>query len=358
MPVQLRGPAVTVSVRPMPRLRRLSRPTLVLALRRFAPGLASRRFAPGLASRRFAPGLALLGVLGLGSLVACEKTPDAETNKPFLANGSGGPGATNGGLAFKYKVAPAKFKEIVTVSMNSSGSNGSGGISVDATGLLDISDAGNGKLKVGYSVLEVRNFEMTGGMKPKPKEGQPPPDLKAQLLAGKGARIIDLLGDEDEKASEALPENAKKPKQEGKERELDAGEFASFLGLPANFPPEGLAEGTPFKLKKEKPEKFGTFSIDMEIDMTYTLVKVDSSSGKRLAELKVEAEASGAKELSQGGQSVMISLDTTTESTIVWNLDEQVPVKSHIESTLAGNYGQFGSDETRIIIDATYEPAT
>lgn len=324
----MRGRAAAVSVPAMPSLR-LSRPLS-----------AQSRL------------LALLGALGLGSLAACEKTPDAGTQTP-----NGGPGAA-GGVSLGYKAGPAKLKESVTVSMSSSGSNGAGGIKVDATGLLDLSDAGNGKLKVGYSVVEVRAFEMTGQMKPKPKEGQPEPDYRAQLLAGKGARIIDLLGDEDEKATEGLPENAKKPKEEGKEPQLDVGRFASFLGVPADFPPQGLVEGTPFKVKKEKQEKFGSFAIDMEIDMTYTLVKVDNTSGKRLAEVKIESEASGAKELSQGGQTVMISLDTTTESTVVFNLDDQLPVRSHIESTLAGNYGQFGSDETRVIIDATYEPAT
>ena len=329
MPVQLRGPAVTVSVRPMSRLRRLSRPSLALA------------------SRRFAPGLALLGALGLGSLVACEKTPDADTNTPST------PGAA-GGTVMRYKVAPSRLKETIKVSFGISGGGGTGEIKVDATGLLDISDAGNGKLKIGRSVVEVRELEMTGALKPKPKEGEPLPDFKAELLAGKGASIIDALGNEDKGASAALPENAKK-KDDAKS---EFSGFMDFLGLPSDLPAEGLAEGTPWKTKKEEPAGKGPMAVDMESDLTYTLVKIDASSGKRLAELKIEAEASGATEMSQGGQSMMISVDATTESTIVFNLDDQIPVSYHLAITQVGTYGQRGSGELRISIDATYEPAT
>lgn len=294
--------------------------------------------------------LALFGALGVG---ACKKEPSAGTETP----GSGGASAS-GGTSLAYKVAPLKLKEIVTVSVSSTGKTGAGGLKVDATGLLDVSDAGGGKLKVGYSVVEVRALEMTGQMKPKPKEGAPEPDYKAQLLTGKGARIIDLTGDEDDQATEALPENAKKPKQEGKEPELDISQFASFLGLPSGFPAQGLVEGTPLKVKKEKVEKLANFDIDMEVDLVYTLVKIDASSGKRLAELKIEAEASGARELSQGGKSINISLNTTTESTIVWNLDDHLPVSSHLEATQAGDFGEYGSGETQFVIDAKYEPTT
>jgi len=309
----------------MSSLRRLSRPSLALAL---------------------------LGALGLGSLPACKKTPDADSNTP--ATGAGGPGAANG-TVLRYKVAPAKLKENIKVSFAISGDNQAGEIKVDASGLLDVSDAGSGKLKVGYSLLEVRELEVTGALKPKPKEGQPAPDLKAQLLAGKGARIVDLLGEEDDAATKVLPEN-KKP--ETKQDEFDAGSFASFLGMPDDLPTEGLVEGKPWKTKKEKPEKLGPMEIDMEIDLTYTLVKVDASSGKRLAEIKIESEASGAKELAQGGKTIMISLDTTSESTIVFNLDDQVPVSYRMAATQAGNFGQFGSSETQVKIDATYEPAS
>lgn len=312
----------------MPSLRSLSRPTLALAV---------------------------LAALAVGAVPGCKKAPEAGTDGPGT---TAGPNAQSG-TVLRYKTAPVKLKETVTVAVSTNGQGGSGEMKADVTGLLDVSDAGGGKLKVGYSVLEVRAFELTGQMAPKPKEGKPLPDLKAQLLAGKGAKIVDLRGDEDDKASEALPENKKPPKEQGKEQEeLDAGEFASFLGLPPELPEGGLVEGTPVKIKKEKADKLGPIEIDMEIDLTYTLVKIDASSGKRLAEIKIEAEASGAKELSQGGQNIMISLDRTTESTLVFNLDDQLPVRSHLESTLAGNFGQFGSNETRFVVDAAYEPAT
>ncbi len=87
------------------------------------------------------------------------------------------------------------------------------------------------------------------------------------------------------------------------------------------------------------------------------MIKVDTSTGKRLAELKIESETSGAKELSQGGRSMLISLDATSESTVVFNLDDQVPVRYNLEATQNFSFGSQGSGETRINFEATYSPA-
>lgn len=328
MHLRLRGPAGAVSVRAM--LRRLLRPSLALVL---------------------------LTTASVAGTSGCKKAPDAGTAGP----GGTGAGPTQaGGTVLRYKTAPTKLKETIKVTFTLSGQQ-SGEFKVDATGLLDVSDAGNGKLRLNYSVLEVRQLDATGAVKPQPKDGQPAPDLKAELLAGKGAKIIDLMGEIDEDATKALPENAKKAAEKDKEKEGEGGGFggnlASFLGLPSGLPTEGLTPGTPWKTKKEEKENLGPIAVDMEVDLTYTLVKIDNSSGKRLAELKIESEASGAKELSQGGQNMMISIDSNAESTIVFNLDDQIPVSAHIEVTQAGSYGNFGSGETRIVIDASYEPA-
>lgn len=308
--------------------------------------------------RPFSTALALVGALGLGSLSlsACTKKT-ADTANPDGA-GAGGSTLSGGGVVLRYKPAPTRLKENLNVSFNISGGGQTGGMKSDFTGLLDIKPQGADKLRVDFSVTDVRAFDLTGSMKPEAKDGKPVPDLKAKFLTTKGARIVDLLGDTDKAATKALPENA--PKKEGTpEDEFDVSGFGSFLGLPPELPKEGLVEGKPVKVSKEDKESFlGTIEVDMETETTYTLLKIDNSSGKRIADIKVESESSGAKELSQGGQNMMLSIDIASESTFAVNLDDMLPVRAHIESTTSFSAGAQGGGESRIVMDATYEPAT
>ncbi|MBK9752853.1 MAG: hypothetical protein IPO88_04965 [Nannocystis sp.] len=305
--------------------------------------------------RHLSTALALVGALGCLSITACKKTADSANPE---AGSPGGTAPSAGGIVLRYKPAATKLKENLNVSFNLSGGGQTGSMKADLTGLLDISPSGNERLRVGFSMLEVRSFDLSGNMKPEPKDGKPVPDLKAKLLETKGARIVNLLGDSDKDASKALPENA--PKKEGTpEDEFDMSSFGSFLGLPPELPKDGLAEGKPVKVSKEEKENFfGGLEIDMETETTYTLVKIDSSSGKRIADIKIESESSGAKELSQGGQTMMLSVDVASESTIVFNLDDMLPVRTHIESTTNFSAGAQGGGESRVVMDASYEPAT
>ena len=309
-------------------------------------------------SSRVSTALALLGAFGLAtataSLGGCKKSGDSAS--PDGGGSSSGGQTAAAGNVLRYKPAASKLKENLNVSFSITGGGQAASMKADITGLLDISPSGAERLRVGFSVLEVRALELTGGMKPEAKDGKPAPDAKANLLAATGARIIDLLGDTDKAATKALPENQKKP--DAKEDELDMSSFGSFLGLPPEMPKDGLAEGKPLKVSKEEKETFfGGIEIDMETETTYTLVKIDSSSGKRIADIKVESESSGAKELSQGGKSMMISVDIASEATIAFNLDDQIPVRTHIESTTSFSAGTEGGGESRIVMDASYEPA-
>lgn len=308
-------------------------------------------------SFRLPTALALLGALGLSAATAtisgCKKA--ADTAKPDGGGTSGGQTAA-GGHVLRYKSAPARLKENLNVSFSLNGGGQTASMKADLTGLLDISPSGAERLRVGFSVLEVRALELTGGMKPEAKDGKPAPDAKAKLLEAKGARIVDLLGDTDKEATKTLPENQKKA--DAKQDDIDMNSFGSFLGLPPEMPRDGLVEGTPLKISKEEKENFfGGLEIDMETETTYTLVKIDNSSGKRIADIKIESESSGAKEMSQGGRSMMISVDVASESTLSFNLDDMLPIRSHIESTTNFSAGSDGGGESRIVMDATYEPA-
>lgn len=301
---------------------------------------------------RLSTTLALLGALGLGSLTACKKSVDSTS--PGGSSGGGGQTAA-GGVLLRYKSAPVKLKEALNASFTISGGGQSGSMKADLTALLDVAPSGADKLRVGFSVLEIRSFELTGGMKPEPKDGKPVPDLKAKMMETRGARIVDLLGDADKDATKALPENTKK--EGAPVDEYDMSSFGGFFGLPPEMPRDALVEGTPLKISKEEKESFSGIEIDMETETTYTLVKIDSSSGKRIAEIKIDSESSGAKELSQGGKTMMLSIDVASESTVSFNLDDQLPVRSHLESTTNFSAGSEGGGESRVVMDATYEPA-
>ncbi len=300
---------------------------------------------------RFSTALALFGALGLG---ACKKSADSAG--PATSSGGDTSTPAGGGVVLRYKPGPTKIKEDLKVSFVASGGGQGGEMKADITGLLDVSDAGPDKLKINFSILDVRQFELSGGMKPEPKDGKPVPDLNAKLKEAKGARIIDMLGETDKAATKALPENATK-KEGAPPDELDMSSFGSFLGLPSEMPKDGLVEGKPLKVSKEEKENVFGLEIDMETETTYTLVKVDNSSGKRLAEIRIESESSGAKEMAQGGKNIMLSLDVTSESTLIFNLDDQLPVKNTLSSTQNFSAGNEGGGEFRVTLDATYAPA-
>ena len=305
---------------------------------------------------RLSTALALLGALGLGTLGSLSATGCKKSTDTAGPDGGGGDGpGDSGGLVLRYKPTAQKLKETIKASFNITGGGQSASMTADITGLLDITPAGTDKLRVGFSVLEVRTFELTGGMKPEPKDGKPVPDLKAKLLEAKGARIVDLLGDADKDATKALPENAKK--EGAAVDEYDMSSFGSFLSLPPDMPKAGLTEGKPLKVEKEDKENIFGFEIDMEVETTYTLTGIDNSSGKRIANIKIESEASGAKEMTQGGKSMMLSVDIASESTVKFNLDDQIPVGAHVESTTTFSAGEQGGGESRIVMDSTYEPA-
>ena len=64
-----------------------------------------------------------------------------------------------------------------------------------------------GKLKVGFTVAEVRLVEVSKNLLENFKE-TPPPDVTALVKAVTGAQVVDLHGDTDEAATKALPEKS------------------------------------------------------------------------------------------------------------------------------------------------------
>ena len=153
-----------------------------------------------------------------------------------------------------------------------------------------------------------------------------------------------------EDATKALPENAGLDKKEGVTAMVTSFAFGVFG--PPELPEKTLVEGAPVKVSEQKEEAFFGLKIPMDTTSTYTLVKIDTSSGKRIAEVKYEAESSGARE--EGKQ--MLTVDVNTEGTILFNLDDQLPVSRKGRQTTNISAGEMNA-EIANTFEATYAPA-
>jgi len=283
-------------------------------------------------------------LLGLCLAVAggCDKP-----NPAAPAPGGGGatpavPGAQAEGVAFQYKVGAQKLKQNAKVTFVVAGGQ-SGEMSADFTALLDMSDVG-GAIKVNYSVAELRDLKLSGALQPKPKEGENvDPSQKFRELTG--AAIVSATGEVDKEKTKALPENAK--------QEPGMSQFTEFFRLP-ELPKKPLTMGVPVTVEEEEEIDFmGGMKMPTESESIFTLVSVDNSSGKRLATIKVEGETSGALEHPQAG---MISLEAAEEHTLIFNLDDQVPVSIKAGATQSLTFGSQGAADFTYSLEGTYEP--
>ncbi len=322
----------------------------------------------------------LLG--GLVALSACKKDGGASATP---GEAGGGAADVGSGTLLRYEAKPAKLRQKSHYEFTVSGGGEYGAAKADLVGLLTIAPAGD-KLEVTWKVEAVENLELTGALEPKAEEGEPPPpDVKAVLLEkGSGTFVTDLRGETDEEATKAHAdvkareekvealrkqlEDARKaaggkekaksdPKVQELERELGkyriVGMFGGVFSLPT-LPEKGLEVGKEITVESEEEVDLGTGAkLPMEIESTYQLVKVDESSGGRIAEVQVEVEASGAVEF-EGG---MLVVDQSTETTLYWDLDAHLPVSVESETAQSFSVGEMGQ-EISTTIQSEYEPAS
>ncbi|PCC69921.1 hypothetical protein SAMN02745121_07304 [Nannocystis exedens] len=278
------------------------------------------------------------------SPLACKK--GADTAGPDAAGGSGDQAA---GTELRYKAGPYKLRADVKFSFKATSPQGVNEAAGDLSGLLDVTDAG-GKLKVGLSVTEVRDFVLGKDMLPPPKEGETPVDPKTAVQGFTGAFVADMRGELDEAGTKALPETAAAKEKKGVEAAV-AGFATGVLGLP-ELPKVALVEGKTVETNERKDENLQGLVIPVDTASKFTLLKIDSSSGKRIAEIKYESESSGAVE--QGKQ--MITLDVAAEGTVLFDLDDQLPVRRTSSSTTNISAGQMGFEIVNTI-DTTFTRA-
>lgn len=295
--------------------------------------------------------LSIVGLTLVCGLAGCEKG-DKGTTDPGTAGDKGD--SKGAGIEFAY--APSfKLNGDIAVMIEFSTAQGSGNAEIAAKTLIEGSDEG-GKLKVHGKVLELSGYKGSGSLDPEfmkkqaEAQGQPAMDIVAELGKSESWSVLDRTGEADEAATEALPENAT---PDG--APMDFGLF----NLP-NLPTVPLEVGKPVKLEREDERELeGMGTVPVEIEENWTLVKIDETGGKKIAEIKATSEASGATEV--GGGQGTLSLFDSSEYTILFDMTTQLPVSLTGNNTTeisidAG--GQSFSLASGSEITATYTPAT
>lgn len=299
------------------------------------------------------------------SISACDK--GGSTTPPAGDGAAAGDGAEQAqGTTLRYAAAPKTLQQNVTFETTQSGGGQFAEAKLQLVAKLAV-DKDADKLKVIWNVEQVENLELGGALEP--KEGDDP---KAYVTEqGKGAYLTDLRGETDEEASEGLPENAaakaemermQKEMQEqaaaGKQPAVPAGVMVMAflpraLQLPT-LPEQTLEVGKPAKIEREEEQVLGETGIvlPLEIETTYTLVKIDDSGGNRIAEVRMEGEAGGATETQMG----MITYASSYEGTLLFDLDAQVPVSYERQNTDAYELGQLGSQESTVLLRSEWKP--
>lgn len=297
-----------------------------------------------------------LGLLvALATSVSCDKS--AGTKSPDGGAGAGLVAA--GDVALRYKIGPGKLEQRGKFDMNTTGGGQFGEAAIEYTAKLDLAAAGD-KLRVAWSIADVAKLDVKGMFEDKDSTEDP----KAFLVAeAKGAFLVDAFGKLDEKATEALPENAAR-RERFKKIEADAkaggGEpktstgvkilaFAdSMVSLP-DLPKDGLAVGKSVTVEEKEESEMGGITLPTEIETKYTLVKIDDSGGTRIAELQIEAVASGATEVPGG----MLTVDMTTEGTMLFDVDAGMPVSYKLTRSQSFAFGETTFEST-ILVESSF----
>ncbi|HET6582480.1 MAG TPA: hypothetical protein VFG69_03510 [Nannocystaceae bacterium] len=300
----------------------------------------------------------------VASLSSCG--PKGGSKHPDSGGGAGGAGKGDG-VALRYAAAPLQLEQTGQFDSTARARGEYNSIAAKYTVGLALTPAGD-KVKVVWSFADIGTLDLQGSLAPKPGAADP----KAEMLRlGKGAYLVDLRGEVDEDASRALPENEARRKQvdalskQAEEAEKAGKPFEApglalmqtaraMVSLPV-LPEQGLTVGKPVVITEEEELQLaeGGPKMPTETETKYTLVKIDSSGAKRIAEVQFETVTSGALETQMG----LLSLESTTEGTMLFDLDGHAPLSFHATTNQTFASGSEQVFENTIVVNSTFEAA-
>jgi hypothetical protein len=85
--------------------------------------------------------------------------------------------------------------------------------------------------------------------------------------------------------------------------------------------------------------------LPIESAVTWTLVKIDSSGGDRVAELQFEGVATGSTQADSG----RVMIESKNEGTLLFNLDKHMPITYEVSRMETFELGDFAGETTTII---------
>ena len=301
----------------------------------------------------------------VATLPACG--PKGGSTAPDGGGGAGRGKDAKDGVALRYAAQPVKLEQIGQFDSNVRARGDYNEIAAKYTVGLELAPAGD-KVKVMWSFADIDALDLKGSLAPKPGAEDP---KAAMLRLGKGAYLVDLRGEVDEDGSKTLPENdARRKEVDALKKQAEEAEKAgkpfeapvlaimqtirAMVSLP-ELPEAGLLVGKAVVSKTEEEVQLyeGGPKMPTETETTYTLVKIDTSGTKRIAEVQFESVTSGAAETQMG----MLSLDSTTEGTMLFDIDGHIPVSIDLTSSQAFSSGSEQMFESTTMIKSTFEPS-
>lgn len=269
------------------------------------------------------------------------------------------------GTTLRYEARPSKYRQKATWEMTQRGAGNYAEVALELSADIEVAQQSD-RLKVVWAVVGVDKLDLKGALQVEPGE-----DPKTFLREnGHGAYLTDLLGQADDMASQALPENAdrndkldalrediRRKTEAGKPVRIGAGvQLISYLPpvlqLPS-LPDQPLPTGEPVKVSTSEEAEIGETGLVLPIEssMTWTLVKIDASGGERVAELQFTGVASGSTQAESG----RVAIESKNEGTLLFNLDKHMPITYEVSRTETFELGDFAG-ETTTIIQSSWSP--
>ncbi len=180
------------------------------------------------------------------------------------------------------------------------------------------------------------------------------------LAHGKGGAIGDPFGVIDVAATDALPLNQIRtealtdPTAGSPAAALVMGVLAEQLRLP-RLPPDLLEPGTPVVVEEESE----TVVTDAELVLPtttvyrYTLLKVDDSGTRRVAELSIEianvAQSEGGPEDEDEDTEPEAKLESKVDGTLLFDVDQGLPVSVELNRSETFKVGKLEGERSLLV---------
>ena len=297
---------------------------------------------------------------------ACKSAPGIPTVGPG-AEGAGPAGAAAGGVPsesgtiLRYDASARTLRQVGHLELIQRGAGQYAEAMVDLQASIAFEPKGE-RLEVVWAVTDVTELELRGALQ---QEGD---DTKSFLKEhGIGAYLSDLRGQAE--ADPQLVQNVQRESKLSAMRQEIADATAAgkpapiipglqmlsylppLLQLPT-LPELPLPLNEPVKVSRAEETELGQTGLVLpfDVEVEYTLVRIEEAGGTRLAEMVFEATAIGTQD-GPGGE---IVIESTQRGTLLFDLGRRVPVSYESTRTESIEMGQY-SGETETTLRSTWE---